>query len=334
MPPKSEEYLYPWNLPESITSLFQFGYLGVNLFFTISGYVITQSLDSSKSFSIFWGRRFARIWPSLVIVMLCFYLFGRIINIGSTQGISISIPALFSSVTIVDPRILSLLLSSLGTTTWITDVLWSLWVEIIFYLLMSVLFYKANLKTNTTYISIFMFIFSLNSIDYFYPAFFPENPSLDALTEIRHYILWFCVGFMAFKVTHEGRIGKLWMVSCLLLNLVVENFRNLIDNFSSHLFVSIIIIIFQLLFLPAVLTLKIDNTFTGLLGKIGNISFEIYLTHEFLLLAVITMPQLHTMRNYSLWVLIPYLVLVFFLSYIVKSKVSDSISARIRARFG
>lgn len=67
-----------------------------------------------------------------------------------------------------------------------------------------------------------MFIFSLNFIDYFYPAFFAKKPSVDALTEIRHYILWFCVGFMAFKVTHGDRIRKLWIVSCLLLNLVMK----------------------------------------------------------------------------------------------------------------
>jgi peptidoglycan/LPS O-acetylase OafA/YrhL len=76
-----------------------------------------------------------------------------------------------------------------------------------------------------------------------------------------------------------------------------------------------------------------NNPISQLLRKVGDISYEVYLTHEFFLLAIITMPILHTMRNSSLWILIPYLMGVFFLSYIVKSKISDPISGRIRARF-
>jgi peptidoglycan/LPS O-acetylase OafA/YrhL len=56
-------------------SLFQGGYIGVDVFFVISGYLITSILKSeidSKSFSIavFYQRRIRRIFPALVVVIL------------------------------------------------------------------------------------------------------------------------------------------------------------------------------------------------------------------------------------------------------------------------
>lgn len=60
------------------------GYLGVDLFFVISGYVITKSLvneraaSGSSSLSHFWLRRVNRIFPSLAIVLLAVGLWARL----------------------------------------------------------------------------------------------------------------------------------------------------------------------------------------------------------------------------------------------------------------
>lgn len=60
------------------------GYLGVDLFFVISGYVITRTLLAERaatgttSFSRFWLRRITRIFPSLAVVLLAVGLWARI----------------------------------------------------------------------------------------------------------------------------------------------------------------------------------------------------------------------------------------------------------------
>jgi peptidoglycan/LPS O-acetylase OafA/YrhL len=57
-------------------SLFQGGYVGVDIFFVISGYLITSIIAEDlayKKFSIrhFYERRARRILPALFFVMLC-----------------------------------------------------------------------------------------------------------------------------------------------------------------------------------------------------------------------------------------------------------------------
>ena len=67
------------------TSILQGGFLGVDIFFVISGYVVTLSLCSHSSYSVhgfiarFWLRRFTRLVPALLIfvilssIILCFF---------------------------------------------------------------------------------------------------------------------------------------------------------------------------------------------------------------------------------------------------------------------
>ena len=62
-------------------SLLPGGFIGVDLFFVISGYLISsilyQGLSSQNfSFLTFYGRRIRRIFPALIVVLLSCYAFG------------------------------------------------------------------------------------------------------------------------------------------------------------------------------------------------------------------------------------------------------------------
>lgn len=57
------------------------GFIGVDVFFVISGYLIStilfQSLDNNKfSFTVFYARRIKRIFPALILVFVASYIFG------------------------------------------------------------------------------------------------------------------------------------------------------------------------------------------------------------------------------------------------------------------
>ena len=61
--------------------LLPYGYLGVDLFFVISGYLITKQLlknakDKNLKFSVFYFKRFKRIIPSLISSSLIAILIG------------------------------------------------------------------------------------------------------------------------------------------------------------------------------------------------------------------------------------------------------------------
>ena len=61
-------------------SILPSGFLGVDIFFAISGYVITSSLfnnnfsNFSKFLLSFYNRRFQRLFPALVVFILIFSL--------------------------------------------------------------------------------------------------------------------------------------------------------------------------------------------------------------------------------------------------------------------
>ena len=65
-------------------SLIPGGFIGVDIFFVISGFLITriilsQSKANSFSFTEFYSRRIRRIFPALVVVMAATYLFGWLV---------------------------------------------------------------------------------------------------------------------------------------------------------------------------------------------------------------------------------------------------------------
>ena len=60
---------------------FSFGYVGVDIFFVLSGYLITQIIHTklqsdSFSFREFYRNRIRRIFPALIIVLLTTFLIG------------------------------------------------------------------------------------------------------------------------------------------------------------------------------------------------------------------------------------------------------------------
>src|ERR1700732_5232920 len=61
--------------------LFPGGFIGVDVFFVISGYLITQIIltqlkDGTFSSARFYSRRVRRIFPALIVVLVVTYLIG------------------------------------------------------------------------------------------------------------------------------------------------------------------------------------------------------------------------------------------------------------------
>ena len=73
--------ILPVVLFHAFPNLLPGGFIGVDLFFVISGYLISsilyQGLSSQNfSFLTFYGRRIRRIFPALIVVLLSCYAFG------------------------------------------------------------------------------------------------------------------------------------------------------------------------------------------------------------------------------------------------------------------
>lgn len=110
----------------SIAPMFEFGWLGVDLFFVISGYCIAMTAQRTGSLATFWGRRFGRLYPAYVAgVLLTFVLVS-----------SFGLPG--KEVTLLQALGNLLFLNAVGFPP-VDGVYWSLIVELKFYFIYGVL---------------------------------------------------------------------------------------------------------------------------------------------------------------------------------------------------
>ncbi len=70
----------------SMPNWLPYGFLGVDVFFTISGFLITgliyRGLENGNfSFAEFYRRRVLRIFPALILVLIAAILLGRFISV-------------------------------------------------------------------------------------------------------------------------------------------------------------------------------------------------------------------------------------------------------------
>jgi peptidoglycan/LPS O-acetylase OafA/YrhL len=265
--------------------LFKGGFIGVDIFFVISGYLITSIIlkelvtNGSFSFKHFYERRIRRILPALLLVMLVSLTFSYFF-IFPTQYENIAKSSLASSFFISNyffysvgneyDEIASRYIPLLHT--------WSLSIEEIFYLFFPLsifLIFKFNFK----YLNSFFIIISLAS---FFSIFVFHNNSLN------------------FYSIHS-RLWELLVGGFIAYNEIIKK-KNYSNNFISN--ISMLIILVSIIFFdlkkythPSVLTIFpvlatagiiLFKTKTSLIKKIltskifvnvGLLSYSLYLWH-------------------------------------------------------
>ncbi|MGZ2412023.1 peptidoglycan/LPS O-acetylase OafA/YrhL [Sphingomonas sp. F9_3S_D5_B_2] len=108
---------------------FPLGHHGVDLFFTVSGFCIFMTLDSSTSLENFWARRFARIQPAYVVGII---LTTAALTIGELPSESATLGIALSNM---------FWLNALSGWPQVDGAYWSLVVELKFYFLIGLTYY-------------------------------------------------------------------------------------------------------------------------------------------------------------------------------------------------
>jgi peptidoglycan/LPS O-acetylase OafA/YrhL len=119
----------------SISDFFiSFGACGVQIFFALSGFIIlTRELGKKQdeSFARFMLLRYTRLWPGIIFLAITSLPLLEVQN---------WIKALGPSLTLLDPAIFNKISGSLSFI-WMSDVMWSLFSEIRFYAIFSIIFF-------------------------------------------------------------------------------------------------------------------------------------------------------------------------------------------------
>jgi peptidoglycan/LPS O-acetylase OafA/YrhL len=126
------------DVPKLYTRAFSQGYLGVQLFFLLSGFLIFMSLETSSSLGHFLYRRWLRLFPAMAVVSLLIYLTSIFLynRVEALPGYLDALPGLL----FIEPHWLRDIFG-LKVTGPLEGDFWTLFTEVKFYVLFGVTFF-------------------------------------------------------------------------------------------------------------------------------------------------------------------------------------------------
>lgn len=331
-------------LPKSVYKIiFWSGYYGVCIFFVISGFLITNS-SLSKWGTLpkvnllgFYAMRFARIMPMLFALLLIlsllhvFGVFGFVINPTQTSlGRSI-----FAALTFH----INWLEIKVGYLPASWDILWSLSIEEVFYFFFPILCFVCRKEWHfVAFISIFLFISPFART-----VWYPGNE----LADRNHfaYLDAVALGCVAAIISRRIDIKKNHITALAIIGWILFTFIMFFRKWATFIGLThiglnvtcliigtaLILIWMQKRFLSGKQTL---SKYTGIVRFLGKNSYEIYLTHMFvvyLLVLVYNSLKLNGEWAWALYILV--IILSGMLGSLVAKFFSNPFNLFLREKF-
>ena len=222
--------------------LFNCGWLGVEMFFVLTGFVICWSFPSHysiKDFPIFFLKRLARVEPPYIVSILLIVLLAFILN--HTKGLS------FQNI------IFHLAyLNNFFNNNYLSPVYWTLGIEFQFYIFIGLLF---PFLFFYNYVAIFFFIL-INALSFYFPY---------SYSILLNFSAFFTLGMLIFMYK-SSRLVMIEFLAFLILNIVFLYFHCGLAETLSAVTAASIIMVFSKSF--------------PLIDFFSKISFSLYLTHD------------------------------------------------------
>jgi peptidoglycan/LPS O-acetylase OafA/YrhL len=290
--------------------MFAYGWLGVDLFFIISGFVILMTLSKCQNFSDFILRRWIRLFPAMFICSVLIWvtapLFperpaGKVLFINLIPGLTFVEPSLWS-------KFLSINLHSPE------DSFWSLYVEVKFYILFGILFFTVGWRKALLSLVSFLGLYIIVGLCEKFNSRIDLNLIRTMLGIIgAKYYGWFASGAFYYKYFSEKR--KVYFGAATALAIV----SSLIQGGTliwPKVFASLIATLFALTMTN--IEMQKYLAFPGLLF-LGYISYPLYLIHENMLIASIIQIGSRIPTFFAFYLPLLPIVLIFCLSWWIVS---------------
>lgn len=273
-------YLTRWTLPTdpanhlaaaqpfgSLPLLHEFGWVGVSLFFVVSGFVILMTLERSASLPDFAIRRFARLWPPLLVGATVTTVV--VATLGPAEWLASPLEFMLSLLFI--PPALVGELAGLGELHWVDGAYWTLFAEVRFYALAGLVWLLAPRRLADALI-----LYSLagriaamivgddgRAMDVVNVLFMPDQAP------------FFLFGVMIYRLARaDGAGGVAWKLAAAAILVFVSA----LDSVAQAVFAVAI----MLLALGVVRRAPLLETVfaRGPLSFLGRISYSVYLLHQ------------------------------------------------------
>lgn len=251
----------------------QFSHLGVAVFFVISGYLISQSAFASKTWKGYLWRRVLRIFPGLLVVLLCstFVLGAVVTNLPwhsyftrpdtYLHLVSISLYRLYLHLPGVFEN---------NSNTAVNGSLWTLAYEFTMYLVVIVAYLLGILQRKNVIAVLWLFMLAIriyvgsNYFVYSYSASWLLGLNITYFFEWSFYFL---TGTLVFLFREKINFNLKVLAAMLLLYIAVAFFKQ-----------ESVLRIFTYLLVPyAIFTLAFIKSTTNNFGKYGDFSYGFYI---------------------------------------------------------
>ncbi|ALP62832.1 acyltransferase family protein [Paraburkholderia caribensis] len=251
----------------------QYGWVGVQLFFMISGFVILMSLERSKNIADFMLRRWLRLFPAMLIATILVCVTSPLLTdrpAGTLDPMNVVPGLLF-----IEPGWLNFILGTHFRA--LEGPFWSLFVEVKFYLIFGSLYFAFGARKAIS------LLFALFSVTVFFKLYMIKHPHAQAV------IYW--TNF-ALKRTSAEHFGWFTFGAILYLHLRNRSLYTIIAAFGaaaisvavfngSHLIEKIPPALMVLLFSAAITNDKVQHFLQRKAWlTLGFVSYPLYLIHE------------------------------------------------------
>jgi peptidoglycan/LPS O-acetylase OafA/YrhL len=258
--------------------LFKYGWLGVNLFFLISGFVILMSLEKCGGIKEFLSRRWLRLFPAMLICSVIIYA-----TAGSFPERPSGSPtpwSLLPGLTFIEPSWWSALTGYAVKP--LEGAFWSLFVEFKFYVFAALIYYWKGRNTLFAFLLSAFALYVLSDVARKHGG----GPAVVVLNDLFHTLSfetfsWFASG-AAFYVFFKTREFKWWILGLCLAIAGPLGFQQ--QAAGRLVAATAVSLTFALTMYVPALRVPFD---TRVLQFLGYISYPLYLVHENMMIATV-----------------------------------------------
>ena len=314
----------PYGNTYADVTVFKLGWLGVELFFLVSGFVISITLEKTESFSVFIYKRWLRLFPAMLIATVLIYATLAIFH-ERPDGVPPSLLSALPGLTLMNwwPKLLNIEVPQLEVA------FWTLYIEFKFYVVAGLTYYFLG-KNRLTPALVFLFALWLVTYSLTTQLGFQSLQLLitisDALS-LKHFG-WFAAGSTYYRYIQTS--GRQWLIMTLLLILFsalsvrveTEGF-NLEVTLGALAISALFVLSFKLSFLQKILQSK-------LLIFFGSISYPLYLIHNNAMISMIIKIEASAPWLHSFLTPYPAIIFLVFTAYIIANYLEPWLSRFFR----